>query len=414
MAWLEAGLFSPSDLLGPIRALYAHIPFCRAKCAYCDFYSHPCLQGNDLEEYLEKLIAELIEAQAYLGAAAWGGIETVFIGGGTPSLLSAPQWESLLEAIGAATRPSEFTVECNPESLGPETLEVLAAGGVNRISLGVQSCEAAALKAAGRITTMADIERAFSLLHNRWRGRWNADFIAGLPEQSEAGLKADMGAAIEAGATHISLYALSLEPGTALYERSRQRGGAGSVPDEEARYELWDAGAAYLQDMGFTRYEISNFCVPGAECRHNLHYWNMDSYVGIGAGAASSLFFADGRSLRRMGLADSEVYSRAGAGVFPHETESISRIDGMKDFLLMGLRVSAGLEAGELVRRFGSDLARRLEPVFQRWEAQGALRRDTEPGALRIAQRISLTASGMDRENALLRECFEALEQGPA
>lgn len=410
------------------RALYIHVPFCRSKCGYCDFYSVPSPGLERMRAYPCLALAELrglsdryaSGAFGLGGEEAWdGGFDTIFIGGGTPSVLPLEDMEVLLGGLAGRLRgvggvPGEWTVECNPESITKRHLEAFRRHGITRISLGAQSFEEGALSEAGRPCSRARTIEAVELLSREWAGEWSVDLITGLPGQTAKGAAEDARRVVDSGASHVSLYALIVEEGTPFHARAMAvadgpRGRPAFLPSRDAAEGMWYEAAGVLATAGFERYEVSNFCRPGHECRHNLHYWNIDPYFGIGPGAVSTLLEAGGRSLRRSVKPDLETYFAMAASSAHREDprfveyESIDARDGLKEYLLMSLRTRRGALSELVEERFRFaliDLAGCLGDKpwlaeFLAWDERGL--RATEPG--------------LDRLDALLVELFDAIDR---
>lgn len=259
--------------------LYIHVPFCASKCAYCAFYSETGADPASRRAWLEKTTAELVEQTPYLD-----NIETVFIGGGTPTILTATELTKLLAAIQRAAgnkRIREVTIECNPETLTAAKADVLAQGGVNRVSLGVQSFSPALRRILGRAGNAAFAERAVDWLKKAGVEDVGMDLIYSIPGQTLTDWEQDVRRVCESGISHLSAYALTLEEGTRL-----AREGA-PPPDDERAADMWELTSELCAEYGLTRYEISNYALPGKECLHNLGIWHGGSYLGLGPAASS-------------------------------------------------------------------------------------------------------------------------------
>ena len=265
--------------------LYVHIPYCLQKCGYCDFFSAsaPCVPP----EYVRAVARQLEHLARSFGVEKW---KSVYIGGGTPSLLGAEDLEFLCESIKAAAPLAancEWTIEMNPETVSRPLLEKAASCGINRLSVGIQCKNDKVLRAIGRRASERDIEKAAELIKNFWPHEWSADLIAGLPFQTKEDIERDISFIERNGAKHVSLYSLTLEDGTPL----KGAIDAGKIPyDEEAAEELWLDGRDLLESRGFMQYEVSNFARPGFESLHNGAYWAQESYLGAGAGAAGTIY----------------------------------------------------------------------------------------------------------------------------
>lgn len=317
---------------GSKRGLYIHVPFCRKKCGYCDFVSY---QGRETE--IDSYLAALRrEADFYTDIA--GTFDTVYIGGGTPSLLSPRQLETLCGIIGGLTRNDgirEFTVEANPESMTVEKAAVLKSCGVDRISMGLQSHKPDLLRRLGRITTPKDFTAAWDILRSAGFKNINADLMTGLPGQSLRDFRESMDFLTAMNPDHISLYPLEIHQETPL-----GREGIEENPDEAT--DMYDEACSFLPQKGYEKYEISNFSKPGMESRHNMHYWLQEEYLGLGPGAAS---YIDGERRTTDGSIDSWIKALS-AGRKP---ESISRetLQGrekLAEKVILGLRLTKGIE----------------------------------------------------------------------
>ena len=268
--------------------LYIHIPFCRQKCFYCDF---PSFAGRERYEadYTDALCRELA-VQGVLYREKWGSPRTIYMGGGTPSLLPTGLLAKILQVIADVFGDAaewEFTVECNPGTVDAAKLRALRAGGVNRLSFGVQTFDDTLLKKIGRIHTGAQAREAMALARAAGFQNVSMDLIYGLPGESLAELERDLEAMVALEPEHISIYGLQLEEGTAFAKM--QEMGRLALPDEDTVERMYDTMTSFLPAHGYARYEISNFAKPGFESRHNLSYWQDVPYLGVGAAAHSYL-----------------------------------------------------------------------------------------------------------------------------
>ncbi len=366
----------------PRLGLYVHIPFCLRKCAYCDFPSRPG-QLHLREDYTRALCREIRERGEALGHPA---ADTLFIGGGTPSLMSPGQMGRILAALRAAFpwgEGMEASCEANPETLTPAFAEALAAGGVNRLSLGAQASQDSLLRAIGRGHSWAEVERAAGMARAAGIPRLNLDVMSGLPGQSPAQLRETLDAALAVSPEHLSCYSLILEEGTALHERVRS--GAASLPDEETLLEMDALTRDMLARAGYIHYEVSNYALPGCFCRHNLNCWEYADYLGFGAAAAG--FY---QGVRRRNPADAADYL---AGRAPEES-AVSAEDSRFEQLMLGLRLTEGLDAARFEARQGI----RLEEAFGR-----AIDRNVSAGLLYWGEgRLRLSRRGFMLMNRVL------------
>ncbi len=329
-------------------SLYIHVPFCRAKCAYCDFNSYPG-QQEIFEDYVTALIGEMAQAGP-------GRVRTIYVGGGTPTVLPL----SLLARILAGARrafavapDAEVSVEANPGTVGVETLAGLRELGVNRLSLGVQSFDDAELRLLGRIHTATEAVAAVAAARQAGFDNLNLDLIYGLPDQRPDAWASSLERALALQPEHLSLYALSVEEGTPL--AASIAGGRLPAPDPDRAAEMYELAEEILADAGYVHYEISNWARTAAHrCRHNLTYWRNEPYLGIGAGAHS---WAAGRRWANVAR-PAEYVARVVAGARPIDSEE--EIDlplEMGETMIMGLRLlDEGVAAGRFQARFGLDL----------------------------------------------------------
>jgi oxygen-independent coproporphyrinogen-3 oxidase len=355
--------------------LYIHIPFCPSKCGYCDFYSHVPGPGA-FEPLVESLLAEL---DSRLRGRELR-VETIFVGGGTPTLLPISCLERLFARLGEIVqrdRPVEFTVEANPASLTAAKTGIFRRSGVNRISMGAQSFHARELRVLDRIHNPADIPTSAAIVHAAGFEHFNLDLIFGIPGQTEASWTESIDRAIDLGPDHLACYGLTYEPDTLLRQRLDQ-GLIRSVGDD-LEASLYILTEDVLEARGFRQYEISNYARPGAESRHNSRYWLNLPYLGIGPSAASFL-----HGCRRKNVADTAEYvRRVGAGEEPViEQEELSPLDRAGEAAMLALRLVAGIDREKFQAATGYDPARLFEGVITRHARQGLLIADKDRIAL--------------------------------
>jgi len=352
----------------PPLSLYVHFPWCVRKCPYCDFNSHEVKGGFPEEEYLAALRSDLESALPLI----WGRkIYTVFIGGGTPSLMSAAGLDRLLSDIrtllpldGAA----EITMEANPGTFEAEKFRSYRASGINRLSIGIQSFNEQHLQALGRIHDGDEARRAVEIAHANF-DNFNLDLMYALPLQTLEEARQDVATAIGLASPHLSLYHLTLEQNTVFAKYPPP------VPDDDASAEMQDMIEQETTTAGYRHYEVSAFAKPGREARHNLNYWQFGDYLGIGAGAHSKLSFPH-RVIRQARYKQPKAYvehARAGNAIF--DEAEIGRDELGFEFMLNALRLSAGFNANLFAERTGLTI-NAIEKPLNEAEAKGLLFRD--------------------------------------
>jgi oxygen-independent coproporphyrinogen-3 oxidase len=340
-----------SKSTGPNAGLYIHIPFCKSLCHYCDFYSKVAYPG-EIDRFVDAVgIEATIRAGTIYGDFTY---DSIFLGGGTPSLLNSKQIASLFGKIRAnfkITDKAEITIECNPSSVERELLRCYKDIGINRISLGVQSFNNIHLAKLGRLHDSRGAQESFSLMANAGFNNIGLDLIYGLPGQTLLEWQDDLKQAVALSPTHISAYNLIIEPDTQfgkLFEEGRLK-----LPSEDVQNMMYGSLYKYLSDSGFLRYEISNFAKPGRQCRHNLKYWHLIQYLGLGPAAVSF----DG-VLRQKNASDLDSYFKAAKWMDapPCEIESLDSVKLRQEAIMMGLRLGEGLSCRMLKDRFDYDI----------------------------------------------------------
>ena len=378
--------------------LYVHIPFCRSKCPYCDFCSLPRPTVELMEAYTRELARRIREAGEYYrdkGAADDRvPLDTVYFGGGTPSLLPIHCFEELMKAIREAfliLPDAEITVEGNPATVTAETAVAWAKCGVNRVSLGAQSAQEAELKALGRLHRWSDVEETVALLRGVGIQNINLDFMLGIPHQTPESLADTLTRALALHPTHLSAYTLMLEEGTPFYRRGRS--GLGLPADEDTADEeaisLWEQACGLLREAGYEHYEISNFSRPGYRSRHNLHTWQCHDYLGLGVAAHSCM---NGTRFGQSGDMDGFL---AGADITEF-SEALTLEDRKAEFIMLGLRLSDGVDEAEFFSRFGEDFWHTYGDVCISFIEKGLMARE--------GGRVHLTEAGFPVSNAIISE----------
>ncbi len=285
-----------TSLVPPALSLYVHIPWCVQKCPYCDFNSHALKNDIPEREYIDALLEDLdTDIARYQLSDNPRLLHSIFIGGGTPSLIKPEQIERLLKGIEQRLpfKPGiEITMEANPGTIEAERFEQYRKGGITRISVGVQSFEDSKLKHLGRIHGPEEAINAANLAHKIGLSSFNLDLMHGLPDQTPEQALTDLDKAIELAPPHLSWYQLTIEPNTLFHSKPPV------LPDEDDLWDIFDLGHQKLTEAGYVQYETSGYSKPGYQCQHNLNYWRFGDYLGIGCGAHGKLSFADGRILR--------------------------------------------------------------------------------------------------------------------
>ncbi|MCW3480566.1 radical SAM family heme chaperone HemW [Neisseriaceae bacterium JH1-16] len=363
-----------TPMLGGLRelpplSLYVHVPWCVRKCPYCDFNSHEVKGGFDEDGYVQALLSDL-ETEL---PNVWGRpVRTVFIGGGTPSLLSAGAMTTLIQGLRARLRidpDAEITLEANPGTFESDKFKGFRDAGINRLSIGIQSFEPAKLASLGRIHNGIEARRAVEIALSHF-DNVNLDLMYALPHQSLEQALADLDTALSYGITHLSAYHLTLEPNTLFAAQP-----PANLPDDELSADMQEAIEQRLAEAGFEHYETSAFCKPGKQSRHNLNYWQFGDYIGIGAGAHGKISYPD-RIERTMRFKQPAAYLKAVAEGNPAQSRSkIARNDLPFEFMMNLLRLTGGFESRLFAERTGLPLVL-LEPALRDAEAQGLIERD--------------------------------------
>lgn len=332
----------------PPLALYVHLPWCVSKCPYCDFNSHALADELPASRYLDALLADLGLALATSGSRP---IESVFFGGGTPSLFPASEIARLLDRLRAAGRlaPSaEISLEANPGTVERHSFAELAAAGVTRISLGAQSFDPSALRKLGRIHGPAETCRAAEELHAAGLANFNIDLMFALPGQGPAGALDDVTLALALEPAHVSHYQLTIEPRTAFHRHPP------ALPPDDEAWVMQSECQALLEASGFVQYEVSAFARQGKQCRHNLNYWEYGDYLGIGAGAHQKLTSENGTIMRIRRRSHPERYMReAGNAALVAAFTVVTPGERVFEFMLNALRLKQGFSLPLFERRTG-------------------------------------------------------------
>lgn len=370
--------------------LYIHIPFCARKCEYCDFLSWSAGE-EEREQYVEAL---LLEIESYRGFAKGYRVSTVFIGGGTPSVLLPKQMERILqkvyEVFELEKRP-EITIEINPGTVDEEKLQCYKENGVNRLSMGLQSVNDEKLRLLGRIHTYQDFVGSYELARKVGFDNISLDLISSIPGQTLQDWKKELETAAAQKPEHISVYQLIIEEGTPFYEKYAEH--PELLPDEETSREIYLWTGKFLKEAGYEQYEISNYTKPGKESRHNLKYWERGDYLGLGLGAASMV-----RNIRMSNTKDMKTYLErcTQPKTMREDVQFLEEPRQMEEFMFLGLRKTRGVSKKEFRRTFG----REMDMVYEK-----ALHKCLENGMLlEHKDRIFLSEEGTLLSNMVLSE----------
>ena len=376
-------------------SIYIHIPFCVRKCLYCDFLSAPA-DTMAQEKYLHALIRE-IEREA--GQYADYEVQTVFIGGGTPSVIPATWMEKILQTVYSRfqlAKDAEITIEVNPGTVDMEKLTAYHEMGINRLSIGLQSADNEELKQLGRIHSFEDFLQTYEYVIKSGFNNVNVDLMSAIPLQTVESYQNTLKKvlSLEPAPTHISAYSLIIEEGTFFYENTPV------LPDEDTDRELYKITNDILRKNGYHRYEISNYAKEGYECRHNKVYWKRGDYVGFGIGAASLV-----ENRRFSNIRDREQYAECmeGAGnAIKEQEEILSADEQMEEYMFLGLRLTQGVSKEAFQRTFGRELDEAYPGLVKRLEEQGLMTCKKSAGNQETY--LALTEYGLDVSNVVMAE----------
>lgn len=411
--------------------LYVHVPFCARKCLYCDFLSFRALASVQ-EAYTEQLIRE-IEVQG--ACCREYQVKTVFIGGGTPSVMEPCLIRDIMQALNKnfdIAAEAEITIEVNPGTLLQNKLHIYRAAGINRLSIGLQSADNQELKDLGRIHTFEEFLKSYQCARMAGFTNVNVDLMSSIPGQTLERWKNTLKKVTMLKPEHISAYSLIVEEGTPFWDRYGKREGEEtglktddvcflhprggrlesntvprkraalypSLPDEETENRIYHFTRTYLEEQGYGRYEISNYAKPGRECLHNTGYWRGVSYLGLGLGSSSCMNgtrFSNERDLDTyLHLDFSQEGGASALSSLRGPVEELTREAQMEEFMFLGLRMTRGVSEIDFVSMFGVKIESIYGPVIERLIANGLLKRE--------GVRISLTEWGMDVSNFVLSE----------
>lgn len=388
LAWLQGWLHVRERFVEDAGSapfgLYLHLPFCDHKCAYCDFNSYAGLD-HLIPAYTDALVRDIALWQEL---AVGRTVETIFFGGGTPSLTPLPQLERILAAVHDAFDISpiaEATLEANPGTVDELYLRGLRSLGINRLSLGVQSFDDTELSLLDRIHDSGQAEAAYRAARSAGFNDVNLDLMFGLQRQGLAGWRRNLERAIALGPEHLSLYGLTIESGTKLARQVRQ--GLAPEPDPDIQADMYELADDVMSASGYEQYEISNWSRPGRQCRHNLIYWRNQPYLGLGAGA-HSCFLGRRFAMTTAPAAYIAKVAQAGGGAvspqtplssrFPHVASDyrLNRLTDASDTAILGLRLNEGLDLPAFERRYGASLDALAGPALSELVQYGLIERD--------------------------------------
>lgn len=375
--------------------LYIHIPFCKKKCAYCDFLSAPANETVQTQ-YIQSLLAEIEEKAPFYANYQ---ISTIFIGGGTPSILRAGLILNIMETVHRVfhvKKDAEITIECNPKTVSFEKLLFYQKAGINRISIGLQSTENAELEELGRIHTYEDFLESYDLIRKAGFSNVNIDLMSALPYQTIESYEKTLQRILRLQPEHISAYSLIIEEGTPFYEIYeadeilREQGKVPRVlPSEETERAMYEMTKELLKQHGYFRYEISNYAKKGYECKHNIGYWTRENYLGLGLGSASLVEekrFSNTRELKKYLSGDFSVENQ----------EILDKNARMEEFMFLGLRLTKGVSQAEFLKQFGFSIENIYGEVLNKLQCEGLLAKKKG--------NLFLTEQGLDVSNYVMAQ----------
>lgn len=372
--------------------LYLHMPFCVRKCAYCDFLSFPS-GAKTQRMYAKRLMEDIGVMGKRYGEIP---VETIFIGGGTPSVPDSGLIVEIMEHVRHAfhvANGAEISMEANPGTVTREKLTDYRKAGINRLSFGLQSANDRELKLLGRIHTWAEFLESFTLARECGFANLNIDLMSALPGQTCESWKETLSRVTDLDPEHISAYSLIIEEGTPFGERYGSEEGRKLLPDEDSEREMYHETKRFLKDCGYERYEISNYAKPGRECRHNIGYWTGVPYLGLGLGASSYL---DG--CRFTVNPDMKQYLEEKPGMFA-DIEKLTKKDMEEEFFYVGLRMTAGVSLSEFERRFGISAKEVYPGLMETFVKEKAARFEGD--------RFVLTDYGLDVSNYIMAQFLQ-------
>ena len=375
--------------------IYAHIPFCKRKCLYCDFCSHTPKGQSEVERYLNAL---MLHMQDFRAAAHGQTVDTVYIGGGTPSLLQKDQLKRLLSCIFdcfSVEKNAEISMECNPGTVDKAYLKAAKKYGVNRVSFGLQSTFDEELRALGRIHTYAEFSESYRAAVAAGFDNINLDLMYGIPKQTPESFSETLSRVIKLSPAHVSVYGLKIEEGTPFYEKKDTL----KLPDEETEYKMYFDAHNILCAAGYEHYEISNFAKPGKRSRHNLRYWQNESYLGFGVSAHSCFCGQRYAYTKDMDAYIGEMEVPTDISSILSECNDIDVFTRETEYVMLGLRLFDGIDFAAYRANFGADF-------MQKYGAK--LKPYIDGGFVRVGKRAcAFTLKGMYVSNYILSDILE-------
>ncbi len=356
--------FNPPKKASVPRGVYIHIPFCRQKCHYCDFFSLSIPNGDPILKRYTRAVLQEIKNKAELFPET--EVSSIYLGGGTPTLLDTSDLTDIIRTVChyfAVRDGCEITLEANPATLDKEKVKGIQDAGFNRLSLGVQSFEDEELKILGRIHSAEQVLETVHILNSAGCNNFNLDLIYGIPGQTMNTWGKSLQKAVECEPAHISIYLLQLDEKTPLAKQIDA--GLLKLPEDDREARMYEKAMEYLPAQGFHQYEISNFARKGFECRHNLQYWQAGEYLGIGAGAVS--YTGSERYLNQTEIR-SYVESLEAGRPYPVEVlESMNHRERAIDALVLGMRLCEGIHLHEFEKRYGIDVYQAYRDIIDRF-----------------------------------------------
>jgi oxygen-independent coproporphyrinogen-3 oxidase len=375
--------------------LYLHIPFCVKKCNYCDFLSAPSSE-KQREQYVDALCREIEQSSVRYGNRI---VDTVFFGGGTPSLLLAEETGRLMETLRrcfSLSEEAEITLEMNPSTADDRKLQEYRRQGINRLSIGLQSACNEELKTLGRIHTWEGFLTTWEMVRNFGFTNVNIDLMSSLPGQSLESWEDTLNRVLALGPEHISAYSLMVEEGTPFYEKYGPEGEETALlPDEETDRQMYELTGRLLKTRGYHRYEISNYAREGFACRHNIGYWKRKNYLGLGLGAASLMDEVRFANEDRLETYLEKINRQAAAA---KEVQPLSPQEQREEFMFLGLRMMEGVSASSFREKFGCEITQIYGSQLEKLLSMGLLIHDEK------RQRYALSPRGIDVSNQVFVE----------